>query len=564
MPVQIDDDSGEMTEGEKAAKQARIAAHKEKWLKHFYELEAKIKTESEAQYAFISQQQQQTASKPQENIPQLTTPTTGGRSPLESAPPTDQQSPLFESRESPTLAQPQAVVDADVSPASPYTLSPILPPKSSNLPTGLDDAVAASRSAVPSNNTTSVNGRKKDHAPRHTENRGLSNLDVVSKANLLTVDNTKKRPREQGPSSESPSAPSTSARAQKKSKSNAPVTASSSASPPVSSSLDARSGPITAPDWYSRINLEKIKIKNRSTLVRLTRITELIRAAKKEHRGSKEVFEKIRDEIHDLEFIAVSPDLLRKANLLDNERGIPQLFHPDFKGSLQVPWDIESDTLELYYKWTQRIFTPDLLRGIDAQPKPIDKSDRKGWSIKSEKLSALYFGNGTIVNGQWWPRQICAVRDGAHGAMIAGITGIKGEGAVSVVMSGAEYNEDDEDNGEDVWYCGTASNDPSGPTEATNYLILSLESQRPVRLMRSSNIPNSPFKPSYGFRYDGLYDVVEKELISKVRQHYRFRLVRQRGQPPIRHKGVEARPTPQEIEALQKLERDLGVRGWSD
>jgi hypothetical protein len=564
MPVQTDDDSGQqdMTEGEKAAKQARIAAHKEKWLKHFDDLEAKIKTESEAQYAIISQQQQQTASKPQENSPQLTTPTTGGPSSVQSAPPADQQSPLFESGEShsPTLEDGQASTSAEieVAPVSPLQLGAEKPSKPRSVPKGLGTtATNGPADTEKSNGVVSKNGQKDgDQTPSHS--------DLQSQVKKLTIDTSKKRRREQGQSSASPIAPSTSVREQKKSKTNALATASSSASPPVPSSLDARSGPLTAPDWYLRINLDKIKIKNRSTLVRLIRITDLIRAAKKEHKGSKEVFEKIRDEIHDLEFIAVSPDLLRKANLLDNERGIPQLFHPDFKGSLQVPWDIESDSLELYYKWIQRIFTPDLLRGIDARPKPIDKSDRKGWSIKSEKLSALYFGNGSLVNGQWWPRQICAVRDGAHGAMIAGITGIKGEGAVSVVMSGAEYNEDDEDNGENVWYCGTASNDPTGPTEATNYLILSLENQRPVRLMRSSNIPNSPFKPSHGFRYDGLYDIVEKELISKVRQHYRFRLVRQRDQPPIRYKGVEARPTPQEIEALQKLERDLGVKGWSD
>lgn len=302
--------------------------------------------------------------------------------------------------------------------------------------------------------------------------------------------------------------------------------------------------------------------------MRLNRFTDLIKEAKGEPRGSTTqlaVFAKIRSEIHELEFMQVSGDLLRKANMLDNSRGLSQLFDSDFRGSMRVPWDIESDALELYNKWSQRMFNPDLLRGINTQPRLVDKSiEKKGWSInpKYGSLNARFFGNGFLVNGQWWPRQICAVRDGAHAHLIAGITGIKNEGAVSVVMSGSEYDNHDRDEGNEVWYSGTTSNE--GITEATNFMILSLENRKPVRLMRSSNIPNSKYKPSHGFRYDGLYDVVGRELVNVSKHHYLFHLVRQPNQAPIRYSGFEARPTTQEIEKLQEVERLLGMRGGSD
>ena len=46
------------------------------------------------------------------------------------------------------------------------------------------------------------------------------------------------------------------------------------------------------------------------------------------------------------------------------------------------------------------------------------------------------FGHNGLSIGQWWPFQICALRDGAHGASVAGIAGGENEGAYSIVVSG--------------------------------------------------------------------------------------------------------------------------------
>ena len=89
-----------------------------------------------------------------------------------------------------------------------------------------------------------------------------------------------------------------------------------------------------------------------------------------------------------------------------------------------------------------------------------------------------------------------------------------------------------------------------------------------VRLIRSHNA-HSTYAPEYGFRYDGLYDVTEVEIMdpkSSIRQRHRFKLVRVAGQDPIRGgKGPEKRPTKQEIDEYlehQKLS-GKGSKGYS-
>lgn len=44
-------------------------------------------------------------------------------------------------------------------------------------------------------------------------------------------------------------------------------------------------------------------------------------------------------------------------------------------------------------------------------------------------------GHNGLEVGDWWPLRICALRDGAHGAMQAGIAGSSNDGAYSIVIS---------------------------------------------------------------------------------------------------------------------------------
>lgn len=65
-------------------------------------------------------------------------------------------------------------------------------------------------------------------------------------------------------------------------------------------------------------------------------------------------------------------------------------------------------------------------------------TERRTYKIKDHSLiiSSKRFGDNGLQVGQWWPFRICALRDGAHGAMQAGISGGIETGAFSIVVSG--------------------------------------------------------------------------------------------------------------------------------
>lgn len=149
------------------------------------------------------------------------------------------------------------------------------------------------------------------------------------------------------------------------------------------------------------------------------------------------------------------------------------------------------------------------------------------------------FGHNGLVPGAWWPSQFVALFHGAHGASQAGISGSSDLGTWSVVVSG-HYSDMDKDLGETIIYSGDSSldnRDPDhlpAPSALTRSLIKSHQTQRPVRVLRSSR--GSPaFSPSVGIRYDGLYTVsdvlVAKNKVGGLYQ--KFRLRRVAGQQPL-------------------------------
>ena len=251
---------------------------------------------------------------------------------------------------------------------------------------------------------------------------------------------------------------------------------------------------------------------------------------------------------------------------------------PPFVGILRIlnsktveyPPDLRADALQLYNRWCHQIFTVDLLRGIlttRSSHRNTDTIDPK-WP---HKRKADYYGEGELAMGQWWPTQLCTVRDGAHGMAQGGIYGRAGYGAFSVVISGGGGYHD-KDTGDEIWYSGTVSNDTakiqaknqarsSGfentlATENTQRLMESCDViKKPVRVIRSHSQPKkNEYRPEKGFRYDGLYDVVSYNLINEAKGDYTFHLVRCPGQNPIRAQNdVSGRPTPFEIEEYEKL-----------
>lgn len=190
---------------------------------------------------------------------------------------------------------------------------------------------------------------------------------------------------------------------------------------------------------------------------------------------------------------------------------------------------------------------------------------------KNYKLDPRYtkrpfkvYGDNRIAVGQWWPMQIIARFHGAHGHPVAGISGNSETGAYSVVISGGQYEELDEDRGDTLYYSGSDSHDNTDPKKAadsstgTLALKASLRTQRPVRVLRAAGFGGkrggSSWRPTVGIRYDGRYRV-DKMILktnNKGGLYEQFKLVRLPGQPAI---DRVSRPTAAE-------KRDFAMRDY--
>lgn len=329
------------------------------------------------------------------------------------------------------------------------------------------------------------------------------------------------------------------------------------------------------PEWYQKMSLVTKRSTNTSNAdALLDRLKDQITVIKKiGPSANAEEFNKLRESLHEAPFLAMGaagPQLLRNKRLLHNNDGLPQLFDDSYAGSMKGhwPWDIKSDAKEMYHRWCAKSFDDDMLFGIILAQRSRSKNgedDRKGDTVdKDRQVSSKYTGNGNLVNGQWWPTLLCALRDGAHGDSQAGISGDTKVGAYSCFISGGKYHiYPDKDEGDVVYYYGQDATIPGESSRGTAMLKKNKVNGIPVRFIRSSKAAShSKYAPPIGFRYDGLYDVVSYELKDKAKERYCFKLVRQPGQGPIRGgDGPEARPTRQEIERFKQDRRFRGLGG---
>ncbi|KAF8251736.1 hypothetical protein K440DRAFT_611988 [Wilcoxina mikolae CBS 423.85] len=169
------------------------------------------------------------------------------------------------------------------------------------------------------------------------------------------------------------------------------------------------------------------------------------------------------------------------------------------------------------------------------------------------------FGHNDIPVGTWWPMQVCARRDGAHGAPVAGIYGQVSEGAFSIVSSGGiGYEDSDKDWGNELLYSGSNGHNRKGDavtlvtTNDTMKLMRSHEQKKPVRVIRGKGA--SKWAPSVGLRYDGLYMVesydtawrkVPNGKAGQQEEFWQFKMVRCEGQEPL-ESIIERSPTMEE------------------
>ena len=247
-------------------------------------------------------------------------------------------------------------------------------------------------------------------------------------------------------------------------------------------------------------------------------------------------------------------EILEESNLLETIRDLSAAVD---ERNIELPIDVHEDLLYLYRKWLNADLSVDPNRGLISEMRNGRLSYRLDPDFKLGHPSDFY-GSGHLVNGQGWPLRMCMVRDGAHRYHQAGICGRADGGAQAVVMGKPEFEEyADVDLGDEIWYVGTPAKEngeaeeeveldaqvvldnddetPKGVTNATRLLFKSVKTQNEVRVFRSSKLPKiNKLKPLQGFRYDGVYKVVDYELLEEERALYRFHMVRVPGQGPIR------------------------------
>ena len=239
------------------------------------------------------------------------------------------------------------------------------------------------------------------------------------------------------------------------------------------------------------------------------------------------------------------------------QQGIRKLFYV-WEPS-RFPPDIVDDALALYARWDQGNYDYDLVRGVTLN-KHTDsdtRSARQVWKLQDDypfRVPGNNLGKNRLQNGQWWPLQICAFRDGAVGSHQSGITTNKNFGAVAIVISASGYDKD-EDHGHELWYCGTMQENEAKAgniTNATRNMDVAWNKATQIRVLRSAG-KGGKWAPKIGIRYDGLYTISDRELVDERKQLYRYRLVRMPDQAPIRNEGDTVRPNKAEVEAYNKF-----------
>jgi putative restriction endonuclease len=158
-----------------------------------------------------------------------------------------------------------------------------------------------------------------------------------------------------------------------------------------------------------------------------------------------------------------------------------------------------------------------------------------------------------------------------HLPLIAGISGGESEGADSIVMSGGY--EDDEDFGDVIIYTGEGGNDPNTKRQVDHQkwdlrnqaLRVSESNGLPVRVIRGAQL-KSPFAPSEGYRYDGLY-FVSRSWSEQGNAGFlicRFELIREDATPPVWPSRSDAQPadpgaSPRVRSTIQRIIRNTQI-----
>ncbi|KAL9057307.1 MAG: hypothetical protein Q9162_002381 [Coniocarpon cinnabarinum] len=303
--------------------------------------------------------------------------------------------------------------------------------------------------------------------------------------------------------------------------------------------------------WLAAMSSDASKSYDRSMNAQFGDFKDCVRKCQNPARAHmlEENLERVREYLHKFRHFEPNEKTIKASGILGQNSGLPVLFSTN--SAQTFPFDLRADGKELAVRWRLRQFDPDILR--DVEFKGIKGSKSTKLREDRTRIRADSVGQGDLVNGQWFASWLCLVRDGAHGSPQAGIYGKDGYGAFSIVMAGGGHY-DDIDEGDHVEYCGASAADGSTEDAQSTALLRSNKGhpERPVRVIRSSKMKSSRYKPEEGLRYDGLYLVTDERVISQEKHEYVFIMRRCPNQDPIRCEGPARRPTGEELDKFRK------------
>ncbi|KAH6642980.1 hypothetical protein C7974DRAFT_113910 [Boeremia exigua] len=301
------------------------------------------------------------------------------------------------------------------------------------------------------------------------------------------------------------------------------------------------------PSWYNNVPKQKALKRRPPEITAIDALKDSIKRTIYGYGpgGRSSLHNELRNHIHGvgLKYDNISDVTMLTSRIL-TDIGLPRIFDE----LAALPWDLKADAWVLYERWMNRDFDASILRGITTVKGKDRNGDRldRAYTEKYPKQPKTFGNNGAVI-GQWWPTQLCAVRDGVHGAPQGGIYGDKERGAYSIVLSSGGYH--DRDDGDTIEYSGTEGSNFEIKA-ATQSMVVSSKLRNHIRVLRSSQLPKSnKYRPSCGLRYDGLYQIKSYKILDQEKQIHRFHLERVPGQFPIRFEGDAKRPTMLEEKA---------------
>lgn len=150
-------------------------------------------------------------------------------------------------------------------------------------------------------------------------------------------------------------------------------------------------------------------------------------------------------------------------------------------------------------------------------------------------MSNIIFGNpNAIKEGTCYPNRAALIEAGLHRYTVHGIDGNGKEGVSAIVLSGGY--EDDLDLGDEIIYTGHGGNNTLSKKQVEHQswnaagnagLVVSKKRNLPVRVIRGFK-HDSVFSPSSGYKYCGLFRVVEnwEEIGKSGFKICRFKLIK--------------------------------------